>query len=200
MRRAPGKVAATLALVVALCASAFAAGGLPGKNSVRSGDIANGEVKSPDLGAQAVSRKAFRNGSVSDGDVRALDSVSATLSAPDGSSVDGDPIIGRPGLRLFPRCTRFGAEVTAGLSLATDPDVPYQYSTFHTNGGSSGSGSGGGISGIVGVHGETRIIAAFSSVIVTRKIGGGINRLSLDGIVTVHGDQAECEFVVNVKG
>lgn len=80
-------VAATLALVVAIGGSAYAA------NTVRSKDIVNGQVKSQDLGKNAVTTKKIKNGSVKAEDLHAkaipLRVVSDYDTSDDNSSLTG---------------------------------------------------------------------------------------------------------------
>jgi len=203
MRRAPGNIVATLALVGAISGGAFAAGGLPGKNSVRSNDIANGEVKAKDLGRNAIAARAFRADSVPDGDVRVLDSATAALDdeVPDDFfSTDGAPILGRPGLEIFPRCTREGANVTASLSASTDPGVSYRYGSLQANGAGAGSGSGGGSFGLSAFSSDVKASDSFEFALVTDQPLAPSNRVAGQAMLTVHGDEAECEVVVNIYG
>jgi hypothetical protein len=67
--RAPSPAAALafIALLAALSGSAIA---LPGKNTVDSADIKNGQVKGKDVGRNAVTSPKIKNGSASGADVR----------------------------------------------------------------------------------------------------------------------------------
>jgi hypothetical protein len=202
MSKRPGNLIATVALVVATAGTAFAAG-LPGKNSVRSQDIANGEVKSSDLGARSVTRRAFRPGSVGDGAVAALDTVRGALddAVPDDAAfTDGEPMIGREGIRFYPACSQVGADITASLQFELDPGFFYRYASVHGEGGGSGSGSGPGGAG-VGAFGETsRASQAFEFLIMIDELAGSAQRIAGQAMITVHGAEADCEIVVNVQG
>ena len=202
MRKHPGNIIATLALVVAMAGSAFAAG-LPGKNSVRSDDIANGEVKNADLGANSVTRRAFRPESVGDGDVRAIDTVRGSLDdavADDGNFTEGDPVIGREGIRFYPTCSREGTNVSASLRFALDPGFFYRYASLHGDGGSSGSGSGPGGSGVAAFGETSRASQTFEFMIMVDELAGSAQRLGGQVMLTVNGVEADCEVVVNVQG
>jgi hypothetical protein len=202
MSRRPGNLIATVALVVATAGTAFAAG-LPGKNSVRSEDIANGEVKRSDLGARSITRQAFRPGSVRDGAVAAIDTTRGALddAVPDDLTfTDGEPMIGREGIRFYPACSQQGADITGSLQFEVDPGFFYRYASVHGEGGSSGSGSGGGGGG-VGAFGETsRASQTFEFLIMIDELAGSAQRIAGQAMITVHGAEADCEIVVNVQG
>ncbi|HKG36332.1 MAG TPA: hypothetical protein VKA89_07855 [Solirubrobacterales bacterium] len=68
-RPSPATVIATIALFVAMGGGAYAALKAP-KNSVSSRSIKNGQVKRPDLGANAVNGRKVADGSVSSADIQ----------------------------------------------------------------------------------------------------------------------------------
>ena len=63
----PAAALAFIALVAALSGTAIA---LPGKNTVDSADIKNGQVKGKDIGRNAVTGLKIKNGSATSADVR----------------------------------------------------------------------------------------------------------------------------------
>ena len=202
MSRRPGNLIATVALVVATAGTAFAAG-LPGKNSVRSDDIRNGEVKSSDLGANSVTRRAFRPGSVGDGAVAAIDTARGALDdavADDATFTEGEPVIGREGIRFYPACSQEGADISASLQFELDPGFFYRYASLHGDGGSSGSGSGPGGGGVAAFGETSRASRTFEFLIMIDELAGSSQRIAGQAMITVHGVEADCEIVVNVQG
>jgi len=73
-------VTATLALVLAMSAGAWAAFSLP-RNSVRSLNIKNGQVKARDIGNNQVRSSDIKNGQVKSDDIRDGDVTSADIGA-----------------------------------------------------------------------------------------------------------------------
>ena len=63
----PSMAVAFIALVAALSGTAIA---LPGKNTVDSGDLKNGQVKGKDIGKNAVTAKKVKNGTLTGADVK----------------------------------------------------------------------------------------------------------------------------------
>ena len=66
-RPSPAMAVAFVALLAALSGTAVA---LPGKNTVNSGDIKNGQVKGKDIGKNTVTGKKVKNSSLTGGDVK----------------------------------------------------------------------------------------------------------------------------------
>jgi len=66
-RPSPAMAVAFVALLAALSGTAVA---LPGRNTVDSGDIRNGQVKGKDVGRNAVTGRKIKNGAVGGADVR----------------------------------------------------------------------------------------------------------------------------------
>jgi hypothetical protein len=80
-----GNVVGYVALFFALTASAYA---LPGTNTVDTGDIVNGQVKSPDIGTGQVGSTDLANGSVNSAKV--ADNAVGTSEVADNSLTGGD--------------------------------------------------------------------------------------------------------------
>jgi hypothetical protein len=118
--------AATLALIVALGGTAVAAGGLPGKNSVRSSDIANGQVKRVDIGRGAVGATAIASGAVTESDLAILrtDRLAMNDSTPDDGEFSlGPEVFAKGGITLRMDCQVEGLGASTRLTLVADPGV-----------------------------------------------------------------------------
>ena len=119
-------VAATLALVVALGGTAIAAGGLPGNNSVRSSDIANGQVKRPDVGRKAVGGSAIASNAVVESDLAILRTARLGMNdstADDGEFSIGPEVFSKGGITLRMDCQVEGLSGFTRLMLVADPGV-----------------------------------------------------------------------------
>lgn len=113
-RHIRGNVVGYIALFVALSGTAYA---LPGKNSVDSGDIINGEVKKQDVGVGAVgSEEAL------DGDLTGVDIGDGSLSGADlATNSVGGAKIDESSLGLVPSATLggYGRSHSAGACYPT---------------------------------------------------------------------------------
>jgi hypothetical protein len=111
---------------------AFAIGGvaqaLPGKNSVDSGDITNGQVKTRDLNANAVKGSRVKDGTLSGADIG--DGTLTSGDITDGSLVAADVDPSQIQLRIGPGCeagSAIGSIAVGGLvtcvSFPSAPDL-----------------------------------------------------------------------------
>lgn len=137
--------AATAALIVALAGTAVAAGGLPGKNSVFSPDIKNGQVKAPDVGRGAVTGKAVAANSIVEADLAFLktDRVAMNDSTPDdGEYTIGSAVYSKGGVRLRMDCREEGTDRTTRITLIANQGVTASYNALEFSGSTAGQVSG----------------------------------------------------------
>jgi hypothetical protein len=128
-------VMATVALFVALGGSSYAAVTLS-KNSVRSANIKNGQVKTADLASNAVTSGKVKNGSLLSADFKAgqLPAGAPGVAGPAGAKGDAGTAgtNGANATKLFGYVSETGAvSRSSGITAATHPGADYYIVTFN---------------------------------------------------------------------